>query len=95
MKSSWEKMRRTSRIFCTLVTHSIPTMARARMPTRLTLPISRTSWILGNIRGERSRPDVADDAVEVRSKLIDHVEETLAKADDVPGHPSNRLIESF
>ena len=87
MKSSWEKMRRMSRIFCTLVTHSMPTMASARMPTRLTLPISRTSWILGNIRlrGERSRPDVADDAVEVRSKLIDHVEETLAKSDDVPG----------
>lgn len=53
MKSSCEKMRRMSRIFCTLVTHSIPTMARARMPTRLTLPISRTSWILGKIRVEK------------------------------------------
>ena len=29
---------------------------------------------------------MADDAVEVGSKLIDHVEETLAKADDIPGH---------
>ena len=46
MKSSWEKMRRKSRIFCTLVTHSIPTMAKARMPTRLALPIRRTSWTL-------------------------------------------------
>ena len=44
-------------------------------------------------KAEGLRPDVADDAVEVRSKLIDHVEETLAKADDVPGHPLDRLIE--
>ena len=93
MKSSWEKMRRMSRIFCTLVTHSIPTMASARMPTRLTLPISRTSWILGNIREEMSGPDVADDAVEVRSKLIDHVEKTLTKADDVPVGMPNSLRE--
>ena len=40
-----------------------------------------------------SGPDVADDAVEVRSKLIDHVEKTLTKADDVPVGMPNSLRE--
>ena len=87
MKSSWEKMRRKSRIFCTLVTHSIPTMAKARMPTRLALPIRRTSWTLKKMTirwKNRFTPDIADDAIEVRGKLVDHVKKTFAKSNNVP-----------